>query len=310
MELQGKKYFVTSDIHSFYTEFKLALDDAGFDIKNKNHILIVCGDLFDRGGETLETYKFIKSIPKSRRILIRGNHEYLLRDLVYKDYKEIYSAPHHLSNGTVKTVCQLAGYDQGTIEYIDYEFRAFIYGLDISTNALNLWYKAIDKVKKSKILDWIFGDEWVDYYEVDNFIFTHAFIPLLIPGWEHMYTCPENLLEYMPNWRIKANAFDLEQSTWGCPWKLYQAGLFDKEKKNGKILVCGHWHAYDAKINLAHKRFSKPHFDFSIFFSNNLVMLDACTAFSKQVNILVIEDGICYDKYHNKLITEIPEEQK
>ena len=52
------KYFIVSDIHSFYTELKSALRLARFNIKNKNHTLIVVGDIFDRGSETVEVFKF------------------------------------------------------------------------------------------------------------------------------------------------------------------------------------------------------------------------------------------------------------
>ena len=67
-----KKYFVGSDIHSFYTPFIKELNKKGFDLNNEEHILIICGDLFDRGSESLKLYEFIKSLPKERRILIRG----------------------------------------------------------------------------------------------------------------------------------------------------------------------------------------------------------------------------------------------
>jgi predicted phosphohydrolase len=97
------KYFVTSDIHSFFSAFKQALDEAGFDKKNKEHILIVDGDLLDRGEETLKTIKFIKSIPKSRRILIRGNHEYLFRDLVRRGK----ALEHDYANCTLKSLLNL-----------------------------------------------------------------------------------------------------------------------------------------------------------------------------------------------------------
>lgn len=49
-----------------------SLFDAGFDIHNDDHIIIVLDDIFDRGPKPWETYQFIKSIPLSRRILIKG----------------------------------------------------------------------------------------------------------------------------------------------------------------------------------------------------------------------------------------------
>ena len=70
--IKMKKYFVSSDIHSFYTPFIKELIKTGFDLNNEEHILIICGDLFDRSDESLKIYEFIKSLPKERRILIRG----------------------------------------------------------------------------------------------------------------------------------------------------------------------------------------------------------------------------------------------
>lgn len=57
------KYFVVSDIHSFYTELKRALDKACFNKRNKDHTLIVYGDIFDHGPDTRSVYKFLTSIP-------------------------------------------------------------------------------------------------------------------------------------------------------------------------------------------------------------------------------------------------------
>ena len=66
-----KKYFVSSDIHILTPCIK-ELNKTGFDLNNEEHILIICGDLFDRGSESIKLYEFIKSLPKERRILIRG----------------------------------------------------------------------------------------------------------------------------------------------------------------------------------------------------------------------------------------------
>ena len=44
-----KKYFITSDVHSFYDELKMALSKKGFQDDNPDHILVVphgilCGE--------------------------------------------------------------------------------------------------------------------------------------------------------------------------------------------------------------------------------------------------------------------------
>ena len=67
-----KKYLVSSDIHSFYTPCIKKMNKTGFDLNNEEHILIICGDLFNRGSESLKLFEFIKTLPKERRILIRG----------------------------------------------------------------------------------------------------------------------------------------------------------------------------------------------------------------------------------------------
>ena len=101
------KFFVVSDVHGFYNELIRDLKNAGWDDNNSNHILIVCGDIFDRGTQPLEVYNFLRSIPKERRILIRGNHEQLFKDLVDRQFPE----DHDHSNGTYKTVLNLCGYN-------------------------------------------------------------------------------------------------------------------------------------------------------------------------------------------------------
>ena len=78
----SKKFFVIADVHSFYTEMKNALDVAGFEINNPDHILISCGDVLDRGPQSSEVLEFLLSIPKDRRIFIRANHEALLEDCI------------------------------------------------------------------------------------------------------------------------------------------------------------------------------------------------------------------------------------
>jgi calcineurin-like phosphoesterase family protein len=75
-------YFCVSDVHSFYYEMMEALNDTGFDINNKNHVFVSLGDLLDRGPDPKECLEFVNSIPKNRKILIKGNHERLLQECI------------------------------------------------------------------------------------------------------------------------------------------------------------------------------------------------------------------------------------
>ena len=78
----SKKWFVVSDIHSFYTPFINSLKRAGFQKTNPNHTLVIAGDVFDRGKETIELFNYLKSIPEERLILVKGNHEELYNKLL------------------------------------------------------------------------------------------------------------------------------------------------------------------------------------------------------------------------------------
>lgn len=75
------KYFVSADIHGFYDEWQLALKEKGFDINNSEHKIILCGDLFDRGRQPKEIIDFVLT-HKDKVILIRGNHEDLMQEMI------------------------------------------------------------------------------------------------------------------------------------------------------------------------------------------------------------------------------------
>ena len=88
MKKENKKYFLISDIHSFYGPMMKALENAGFNPTNKSHILCVLGDVFDRGPETLKVYNFLKQLSSDQLILIRGNHEDLYEELLEKRFPQ------------------------------------------------------------------------------------------------------------------------------------------------------------------------------------------------------------------------------
>ena len=96
------KYFVSADIHGFYDEWISALKEKGFDINNPEHKIIVCGDLFDRGRQPKQIIDFILS-NKDKFILIRGNHEDLMEDMIERNSSTIAD----LSNGTAHTIIDL-----------------------------------------------------------------------------------------------------------------------------------------------------------------------------------------------------------
>ena len=132
------KLFCVSDIHSSYTPLKNALDKANFNENDPNHLLIVCGDVFDRGHETLEVYEYLKNI--KNKILIKGNHEYLYNYLLEPDAYPGYGSFH---DGTIDTFCQIAGYPTNALDRM-----ASMY---MSDKDIKLWIDIKNKVKNSEI---------------------------------------------------------------------------------------------------------------------------------------------------------------
>lgn len=290
------KYFCCSDTHGHYYQWIRDLKEAGYDKDNSNHCLIVLGDIFDRGRQPLEIYNFLRSIPKERRILVRGNHEVLLRDLVNKGYAE----NHDFHNGTYQTLWDIAQKDEekwihdyyknlnkytfGTSEYNEYRDKEW-------KKREKFLYKG-SKIKE--IIDWIYSDEWVNYYETKDYIFVHSWIPVQEHiDWQKtmsygipVRTGPDT---YREDWR-DATQQEWEDAMWGCPWKKAKAGL----NKTDKTIVCGHWHTSDFFNNLKNKNNTKKYdlYNNPIFKSKRykLIGLDACTTITLLVNIFVFEE--------------------
>ena len=296
------KYFVVTDIHSFYVELKRALDKAGFNKRNKDHTLIVCGDVFDRGSETVELYKFLTSIPKKRCILIKGNHELLYEELLEKSFPE----SHDFSNDTVDTFCQIAGYSP--------EILTSKYWRDLGDvpyeRIQQAWQEIITEVKQSPITAWLQSDRWKYWHEVGNYIFVHSFIPLKNLDRMPAYYTYNRKFEYFKDWRKTANNFELEDATWGCPYQQYLDGHFKEEAANGKVLVCGHWAVTDFRQHINNK-WSE---DTGIYKFENIIGLDCgvwqyrdTKAYYHPQNVLVIDDkdfNKCYDQYGIELKDE------
>ena len=257
-----KKYFIISDIHGFYYEFLDALHKKGFDPKMKNHILVICGDLFDRGPENVKVYYYLKKLPKSRCILIRGNHEQLLLDIVDRGY----FIDDDIHNGTANSLIQLAGY----------------YNMDIYDVIINeLTDVVINSFKRCEVYRWLKSKRWINYLELKHHIITHSFVPLK-GSFEDVYKGNTDKLEYNADWR-HTSQLEWDDATWGCPYKFIDAGLWHEDKK----LVCGHWSACDFHT---HYNGDAPYVNHNIYEDDHVVALDGCTALSYQVNVYTIEE--------------------
>lgn len=245
--------FVCSDIHSAYTPWMKALNEAGFDENNPMHKIVVCGDLFDRMDESLQVYEFVDDmINKDKLIYILGNHESLMTTCIERGYPARYD----WSNGTAKSIIDLAPNAENF-----YDACAVVYD-----KVTPLFHKA------------------VNYLETKNYIFVHAFVPLKnldgLPG----YYIRNRRFAIDPDWR-NAHFSAWEDARWGNPFELAKQGFLPD-----KTLVFGHWSTYDQRP----KDYEGEDL-FDPIYGDGYIGIDATTALSGKVNVLVLEDEFLED---------------
>lgn len=263
------KYYVVSDIHGFYDETMKALTDAGFFSDNSSK-LIVCGDMMDRGRQALKMQEFMMTLLKENRLIfVRGNHEDLMMcmlDDILDDFQPFLDfRSYHIRNGTLDTAAQLNmfTYSDFLCRPRDFIFRA----------------KQSDFVK-------ILIPASVNYFETKNHIFVHGWIPCNVKK-ERYWGGYRETYKPLENWR-EATPEQWNQARW---INGMEAAEFGKIVEPGKHIVCGHWHtSYGHSI--IHKDGSEFGYDakFDIFRGNGVIAIDGCTAHTKKVNCLVIED--------------------
>ncbi len=245
------KYFICSDIHGFYTEFKKALRNKKFTISNPNHKLIIIGDIFDRGKEAKKLLDYLLKLKKlNKLIIIKGNHESCMEKCLedLKNHNTI--AFYHFHNGTVNTIEQLTNINQYDLLLGYYDYKK-----DIKSKLKNYFQLVKDAPY---------------YYEINNYILTHGYIPH-IRCYDNLKYCGRD------EWEKSMWLNGMEESHNG--WKL----------KN-KTIIVGHFHTSFGHYNYHHIGSGEFESDscFDIFKDDSIIALDTCTALTKKVNILTL----------------------
>jgi hypothetical protein len=232
-----------------------ALEAAGFDTNNEEHWLISCGDEIDRGPEPWKVMKYLYNLP--RKVLIRGNHMELFEDLCYRGFA--YS--HDKSNGTYDSVRKIG--------------RGF-----------DFYEKCDHALKRTKD----YRDSLVNYFETKNYIFVHSWVPVLNKDGLPAYYTRNRQFEWREDWR-DASPKEWRDSMWGNPFDMAAQGF----NKTEKCIVFGHWSTeYQWAKDEGRREFdSKAKFD--PYYGDGFIAIDACTAYSGKVNVVVIEDEFLED---------------
>ena len=254
------KYFITSDVHSYYNELMAALKHQGFEKDNPEHTLICIGDLFDRGPGTVELYKFCRELG-DRFIYIRGNHENLLFDLLYEVAVGVTPGYHHLTNGTVETVEAL------------------------TKIPIHLWKEKKDWVlaRMAGVRDWIIK-KTVNYLEIGDLILTHGWVPPTLIEDRASWDLPENRplwndamwLNGMEWWGKGAVIPDktIVCGHWHTSWARYHQGEIPVEFPG----------RYPNQATPQEMRKA-----FAPWMAPGIIALDSCVAHSGFLNVITVE---------------------
>lgn len=120
-------------------------------------------------------------------------------------------------------------------------------------------------------------DMCVDYYETTHYTFVHGWIPIV-----------ENCYLYDSNWRT-ARKECWEKARWANPVEMYRYEIYEPNK----TIVCGHWHCsalWHEQNPDEYEEFGDKA-NFEPFMTKNMIAIDACTTYSKRVNVLIINEN-------------------
>lgn len=128
--------------------------------------------------------------------------------------------------------------------------------------------------KQSRLQDVL--DLCINYYETNRFIFVHSWIPSF-----------RDPFAYDENWR-NASEEEWRRARWANPVTMYSCKVFEPNK----TIVCGHWHCsafWHAKDPARFDEFGEKAC-FESFVTKHMIALDACTALTRKVNVIVVDD--------------------
>lgn len=127
-----------------------------------------------------------------------------------------------------------------------------------------------------------FFDEMVNYFETKNHIFVHSWIP------------KKRQFEFNPDWR-NATQKEWDDAMWVNPFDMAACGL----NQTGKTIVFGHWHCSTGWAHSEGRSEFGEDAKFDPYYGDRFISIDACTAYSGKINVLVLEDEFLEDSHGN-----------
>lgn len=197
----------------------------------------------------MKCLRFVNALPRERKILIRGNHEVLMRQMIFRDD---YPRTHDIKNGTWNSAIDITRAD-----YVEV-MRAM--------RKNNEW--------------WEYYNSCVNYAEIDNYILVHGWVPItstldgprVREGWNDPDVCDDS------DWESAAwlNGMAMWQDGARIEGKTIICGHWNSSWGHKNIhKTCQDQYSGDA-IHYA-------------FIDDGIVALDACTVVSHKINCFIIE---------------------
>lgn len=254
------EYFTFADPHGDFDSLINILNEQGYDPYNPSHQLVGLGDYFGRAMSSLSDcvniWNYLKSdIHTNKPICIRGNHEGILIDAIHRrtlTYVDICNGEHNT-------------------------FASFLQDYP-SQLKCDPWkqFEAAKIMINCGFLDWLESLPW--YYETENYIFTHGFIPRKCWAGKRL---PLNDPYFTPN-------------AWNeCSWINTPCVIeaFNEANPEGldKTIVFGHWTTGD----LRYKILGEDEFHYGGIFEDKqhkLIGLDFTTVKTNNVGCIKLEE--------------------
>ena len=249
------KNFVVSDIHDHYALLIDALARNDFDINNEDHRLIVCGDAFYSGPQPGELFVFLSELSnKGKLIFIYGNHDIELLDNL-RVRKFTRPANRKCAELIVKHLTQKTGLSDADL------------------------VAECEKLGFTRFL----AETPVWYYENENYVFTHGFIPI-------------EKKAYKPDWR---NASEKEWRNAAARGDAMALSMRYGVSEPNKKIVCGHYSAARCYLmkdatqadwdNKIYKDVSGvPAEGFKPFFGDTLIAIDQSVKKTGFMNCIIL----------------------
>lgn len=251
-----------SDAHGDYEALIFAVKKYGYQLENINHTLISLGDNFgraDRGAGSKGIYEYLTSSKhRNEPICITGNHELILRSILFKRDLSISD----VFNGENKSI---------------YSFL----GKNLENDAVTPY--DIDVLSRSPLMDWLLSLPY--YFETRHFIFLHGFLPF-----------DYNNLNIITDEVVNVSEETWQSASWcNIPLMIRKfeqqchTGLYAPDGKI-KNAAFGHWHSKQLRDCFGQDEDS---IDVDSIWENEqlgLCCLDCCTVYSERIEMLVVDD--------------------